>query len=92
MRLRLLAAAIAGLACAVAANAATLRRQRVRLDGTVDSSPIYLHAARAGGRVRDLVRRRDGLRQDGRVILPEGDSNAHAETGVLDIYRPPGKR
>ena len=29
-----------------AANVATLRRQSVQLDGTVDSSPIYLHDVR----------------------------------------------
>jgi hypothetical protein len=27
---------------------------------------------------------------DGRVALPEGDANAHATSGVLDIWRPPG--
>jgi outer membrane protein assembly factor BamB len=37
-----------------AANVANLRHQSVRLDGTVDASPIYLHAVRAGGRVRDV--------------------------------------
>jgi hypothetical protein len=37
-----------------AANVAKLRHRTVRLDGTVDSSPIYLHAVRAGGRVRDV--------------------------------------
>ncbi len=31
-----------------------LRRHQVRLPGTVDSSPIYLHGVRAGGRRRDL--------------------------------------
>jgi PQQ-like domain len=31
-----------------------LRRHRVGLPGTVDSSPIYLHGARAGGRRRDV--------------------------------------
>jgi PQQ-like domain len=27
---------------------------------------------------------------DGRVVVPEGDSNDHHETGVLDIFRLPG--
>ena len=31
-----------------------LRRHRVRLPGTVDSSPIYLHRVRAGGRRRNV--------------------------------------
>src|SRR5437762_1433584 len=37
-----------------AANVKSLVRQRVRLDGTVDSSPIYLHAVHVGGRTRDV--------------------------------------
>jgi hypothetical protein len=37
-----------------AANVRMLRRQQVRLDGTVDSSPIYLRGARVGGRTRDV--------------------------------------
>ena len=37
-----------------AADVGRLRRQRVLLDGTVDSSPIYLHAVRVGGVVRDV--------------------------------------
>ncbi len=37
-----------------AANVGTLRRQRVVLDGTVDSSPIYLRGVRIGGRARDI--------------------------------------
>src|SRR4051812_9468546 len=32
-----------------AADVGRLRRQRVLLDGTVDSSPIYLHAVRVRG-------------------------------------------
>src|SRR5437867_2822748 len=35
-------------------NVRKLRRQRVRLDGTVDSSAIYLHAVRVGGKLRDV--------------------------------------
>jgi hypothetical protein len=37
-----------------AANVATLRRQQVTLDGTVDSSPIYLHGVRANGAMHDV--------------------------------------
>jgi outer membrane protein assembly factor BamB len=37
-----------------AANVSTLKRQRVVLDGTVDSSPIYLRGVRVAGRVRDV--------------------------------------
>ena len=38
-----------------ASNISTLRRLTVELPGTVDSSPLYLHAARIGGRVRSAV-------------------------------------
>jgi hypothetical protein len=37
-----------------AANVGSLKRQEVRLDGTVDSSPIYLHDVRVDGNVRDV--------------------------------------
>src|SRR5215831_21042441 len=37
-----------------AANLGRLKLQRVRLDGTVDASPIYARAVRAGGRTRDV--------------------------------------
>jgi outer membrane protein assembly factor BamB len=36
-----------------AANVGMLRRSQIRLDGTVDSSPIYLHGVTIGGRSRD---------------------------------------
>jgi outer membrane protein assembly factor BamB len=36
-----------------AANVGKLRRQQISLDGTVDSSPIYLRGARIGGRAHD---------------------------------------
>jgi PQQ-like domain len=36
------------------ANVGGLRRQRVVLDGTVDSSPIYLHGVRVRGAVHDV--------------------------------------
>jgi outer membrane protein assembly factor BamB len=37
-----------------AANVATLRRQQVSVDGTVDASPIYLHSVRANGGIHDV--------------------------------------
>jgi outer membrane protein assembly factor BamB len=37
-----------------AANVARLHRQRVRLPGTVDSAPIYLHHVRVAGARRDV--------------------------------------
>jgi len=37
-----------------AANVRSLRRQEVQLDGTVDSSPIYLHAVTVGGGTHDV--------------------------------------
>ena len=37
-----------------AGNIATMRRQQVALDGTVDASPIYLHGVRAKGGTHDV--------------------------------------
>ena len=37
-----------------AANAARLQRERVELDGTVDSSPIFLHGVTVGGAMHDV--------------------------------------
>ena len=37
-----------------AANVGSLRRQQVRLDGTVDSSPIYLHGVTVHGAAHDV--------------------------------------
>ena len=37
-----------------ATNVRSLVRQQVRLDGTVDSSPIYLHGVKAGGATHDV--------------------------------------
>ena len=37
-----------------AANVATLRRQQITLDGTVDASPIYLHGVRVNGGMHDV--------------------------------------
>src|SRR5438105_14436632 len=35
-------------------NVATLRLQQVKLDGTVDASPIYLHDVRVNGAARNV--------------------------------------
>src|SRR6266550_5137162 len=37
-----------------AGNVKSLTRQQVRLDGTADSSPIYLHGVRVGGATHDV--------------------------------------
>src|SRR5665213_786933 len=37
-----------------AANIATLRRQQVTIDGTVDASPIYLHGVSVQGAPHDV--------------------------------------
>jgi PQQ-like domain len=37
-----------------AANVKSLKRQQVQLDGTADSSPIYLHAVQVGGATHDV--------------------------------------
>jgi hypothetical protein len=37
-----------------AGNVATMRRQQVALDGTVDASPIYLHGVRVNGGTHDV--------------------------------------
>ncbi|HWK17434.1 MAG TPA: PQQ-binding-like beta-propeller repeat protein [Solirubrobacteraceae bacterium] len=39
----------------IAGDLGSLRRRVVRLDGTVDSSPIEVHAIRIGGHTRDVV-------------------------------------
>ena len=43
-----------GVTGITAANVSKLRRQQVQLDGTVDSSPIYIRAVRAAGKTRDV--------------------------------------
>src|SRR5689334_2970016 len=37
-----------------AANVSSLKRQDVQIDGTVDSSPIYLHGVKVNGNTRDV--------------------------------------
>ena len=50
-----------------AANVASMQRQQVPLDGTVDASPIYLHGVSSpNGAVARRLLRHDDLRQDDR--------------------------
>src|SRR2546428_951854 len=65
-----------------AANAAHLQRQRVGLDGTVDSSPIFLHGVTVGGAAHDVFF----------VTTTYGKTSAiDAATGrLLWSYTPPG--
>jgi hypothetical protein len=65
-----------------AANVRSLRRQQVALDGTVDSSPIYLHGVTIGGAKHDAFF----------VTTTYGRTEAiDAGTGaVLWRYTPPG--
>jgi hypothetical protein len=67
-----------------AANVAQLRRQRMTLDGTVDSSPIYLHGVRVLGAPHDAFF----------VTTTYGKTEAiDASTGrVLWRWTPPGYR
>src|SRR2546430_12708819 len=37
-----------------AKNVRSLQRQQVQIDGTADSSPIYLHAVQVGGSTHDV--------------------------------------
>ena len=65
-----------------AANVRSLQRQQVQLDGTVDSSPIYLHGVQVGGGTHDVFfvtttygktdrgRRRERRRCSGRSRRP----------------------
>jgi len=65
-----------------AANAAHLQRQRVELDGTVDSSPIFLHDVTAAGATHDVF---FVTTTYGRTLAVD------AATGhVLWRYTPPG--
>ena len=64
------------------ANVGRLRRQQVQLDGTVDSSPIYLHAVTIGGARHDAFF----------VTTTYGRTEAidAASGAVLWRYTPPG--
>jgi outer membrane protein assembly factor BamB len=44
-----------GSAAITAGNVGHLRRQQVRIPGTVDASPIYLHGVNAGGKTRNVL-------------------------------------
>lgn len=67
-----------------AANVHKLVRQRVRLDAVVDSSPIYLRAARIGKRARDVFV----------VTTAYGRTYAIDAGGgrILWVFTPPGYR
>jgi outer membrane protein assembly factor BamB len=65
-----------------AASVGRVRRQRVSLDGTVDSSPIYLRRAAVGGAHRDLFIVTTSY---GRTIALDADTGA-----VIWRYTPPG--
>jgi hypothetical protein len=65
-----------------AANVTTLQRQQVTLDGTVDSSPIYLHGVQVNGKAHDafFVTTTYGKT----IAIDAGDGS------VLWRYTPPG--
>lgn len=65
-----------------AANVATLRRQQVTIDGTVDSSPIYLHGVTINGRARDVFFITTTY---GKTLAIDADDGS-----VLWRYTPPG--
>jgi outer membrane protein assembly factor BamB len=65
-----------------AANVGRLRRQRVALDGTVDSSPIYLRGATVGGGRHDVFVVTTSY---GKTIAVDADSGS-----VLWRFTPPG--
>jgi len=65
-----------------AATLAHLRRRSVSLPGTVDSSPIYLHAVQAAGRSRNLVL---ATTTYGKTIAIDADSGQ-----LLWTFTPPG--
>lgn len=65
-----------------ALNIATLRRQQVTIDGTVDSSPIYLHGISVNGRTRDVF---FVTTTYGKTLAIDADDGS-----VLWRYTPPG--
>jgi hypothetical protein len=65
-----------------AANVTTLQRQQVALDGTVDASAIYLHAAQVGGAAHDVF---FVTTTYGKTLAIDADSGT-----VLWRYTPPG--
>jgi PQQ-like domain len=67
-----------------AANVTRLKRMQVRLPGTVDSSPIYLHAVQAAGARRDAILVTTTY---GRTIAIDAGNGA-----ILWSFTPPGYR
>jgi outer membrane protein assembly factor BamB len=65
-----------------AANAAHLRRTAVRLPGTVDSSPVYLHGVLVAGARRNVI---VVTTTYGRTLAIDADSGR-----ILWTYTPPG--
>jgi outer membrane protein assembly factor BamB len=65
-----------------ASNVTRLRRQAIHLDGTVDSSPIYLRGVVVGGKLQDVF---VVTTTYGRTIALNADSGA-----VLWTFTPPG--
>jgi outer membrane protein assembly factor BamB len=65
-----------------ATNVATLRRQQVNIDGTVDSSPIYLHGVSVSGRTRDVF---FVTTTYGKTLAIDADDGS-----ILWRYTPPG--
>ena len=65
-----------------AANVAHLSRRRVALPGTVDSSPIYLHAVAVAGAVRNVIVLTTTY---GRTLALDASSGA-----ILWVFTPPG--
>jgi hypothetical protein len=67
-----------------AANVTHLRRATVALPGTVDSSPIYLHAVLVGGAVHDLIL---ATTTYGRTVAIDANG-----ARILWTFTPPGYR
>src|SRR5947209_7266894 len=65
-----------------AVNVASLRKQRVAIDGTVDASAIYLHGALVNGRPHDAF---FVTTTYGKTLAIDADDGA-----VLWTYSPPG--
>lgn len=65
-----------------AANVASLHRQQVQLDGSVDASAIYLHAVRVGGAIHDVF---FVTTTYGKTLAVDADSGT-----ILWRYTPPG--
>ena len=66
----------------IAANVGHLHRQRIDLPGTVDSSPIYLHAATVAGATHNVAVLTTTY---GRTLALDADSGR-----ILWVFTPPG--